>query len=92
MPASQPLPSTSSDPIQVLETRLAGTLRPVTPSNDFVRRLKGDIRLPAPGALHAHAQDWRALLVALFSVLAGFAVIVMLARILFHISGRQREE
>ena len=29
-----------------LEAHLAGTLRPVTPSKDFVRRLRERVRLP----------------------------------------------
>lgn len=92
MMTTPPNAQSSDDPIRVLETRLAGTLRPVSPPNEFVHRLKGNIHLPVPRLSDGQRRGWRAFLVALVSVLGGFMLIVALARVIFHLLPGWRKE
>jgi hypothetical protein len=72
-----------------LEQRLRGTLRPVVPSRDLVRRLQGRLRFPDASELAARLGDWRTLWLVLVGALSGGLVMLTLARALFHMTGRR---
>lgn len=80
MSASEP----AHDPIDPLEKRLAGLLRPVRPSGDVARRLRDRIRLPEPGVVIRRVTDWQFWMVVLGGVVTFGVLILTVARALFH--------
>ena len=75
--------------IDALEGRLAGTLRRVAPPRDFVRRLRGHIRIPERDELVVRLYDWERLALVVGGVLSGTLVILTVARALYHLFGRR---
>jgi hypothetical protein len=72
-----------------LEGHLAGTLKPVQPPGDFIRRLRSRIQFPDRAYIVDRLQDWRRLLVVFASVISGVLVVVTIARGLFYLFGRR---
>jgi hypothetical protein len=72
-----------------LESHLAGTLKPVAPPGDLVRRLRLRLRMPAREEIVLRLSDWRRLLFVLGGVLSGIVAIVTLGRAIYHMLGRR---
>ena len=83
--------SSELDPEQIdaLEGRLAGTLRPVAPPQDFVQRLRGHMRLPEGGEIVVRLRDWERLMLLFGGVLSGAVVVLTVARAMYHLFGRR---
>jgi len=79
----------SDDVILELESRLAGTLRPIQPPSDIVQRLRDRIRFPTPDEIQIRFTDWRRMFLVLGGVMSGLLVIITVARALFHLFGRK---
>jgi hypothetical protein len=72
-----------------LEGRLAGTLRPVSPPDEFVQRLRGHIHVPEKGELTVRLREWVSVMVVFGGVLSGALVFVTVLRALSHILSRR---
>ncbi len=72
-----------------LEAHLAGTLKPVSPSRDFVHRLRVRIQFPPREEIILRLRDWNKLFLVFGGVMSGLLVILTVARALFHIFGRR---
>jgi len=77
------------DVILDLETRLAGTLKPIQPSSDIVQRLSDRIRFPSPEEIQKRLRDWPKMFLVLGGVMSGLLVIITIARAFFHLFGRK---
>ncbi len=71
--------------IDEIEGRLAGTLRPVEPPDDFVRTLRGHIHLPERGQIVVRLQEWQRLGLAVGGVLSGAVLILTFARLMYQL-------
>ena len=80
----------SDDELDALEAHLAGTLKPVTPPRDLVRRLRERINFPAREEIVLRIQDWRKLFLVFGGVMSGFLLLVTIARAFFHLVGRKQ--
>jgi hypothetical protein len=67
-----------------LEAHLAGTLKPVTPPNDLVQRLRERIRFPQPREFRTRIGDWNRLFLIYGGVMSGMLVIITIARAFFY--------
>lgn len=67
-----------------LEAHLAGTLKPVTPPNDLVQRLRERIRFPQPQEIRSRFKDWNRLFLIYGGVMSGLLVIITIARAFFY--------
>ncbi len=81
--------SSETSRLDELETRLAGTLRRITPRRDFVRGLHGRIHLPPREEIAFRLHDWERLLLVFGGVISGTLVVLTVARALFHLFGRR---
>jgi hypothetical protein len=77
------------DDLAILEAQLAGTLKPVKPSQDLVYRLRGRIQFPQREQLMRRLHSWRSLYLALGGVLSGMLLIITVARALYYLVGRR---
>jgi len=75
--------------LEDLEAHLAGTLRPVRPSDELVRRLKGRIRMPQRAQIVSRLSHWRSLYLALGGVLSGMLVLITVARAVYYLVARR---
>jgi hypothetical protein len=75
--------------IDALEGRLAGTLRPVAPPQDFVQRLRGHIHVPDRSEIAMRLREWERLVLVFGGVLSGAVVILTVARAMYHLFGRR---
>jgi hypothetical protein len=76
--------------INELEAHLAGTLRPVTPPNEVVKRLRERIRFPQPHEIASHLRtEWMKMWLVFGGVMSGFLVIITIARAFFYFVGRR---
>jgi hypothetical protein len=75
--------------IDALEGRLAGTLKPVRPPTEFVRRLRGHIRMPERAEIVVRLRDWERLMLVFGGVVSGTLVILTVARAFYHLIGRR---
>lgn len=75
--------------LDTIEAHLAGTLKPVAPRKDFVKRLRGRIHLPQQGEIELRLRDWRNLVLVFGGVLSGALVMLTIARALYHFFGRR---
>jgi hypothetical protein len=75
--------------IQLLESHLAGTLKPVAPPREIVQRLNRRIRLPHREIIAIRLSDWRRLLLVFGGVISGMLLIMTVARALYYLSGRK---
>ena len=67
-----------------LEAHLAGTLKPVSPPNDLVQRLRERIRFPQPQEIRSRFGDWNRLFLIYGGVMSGLLVIITIARAFFY--------
>ena len=81
--------STSEEKLDVLETHLAGTLKRVAPPNDFVQRLRLQVRMPAREEIVLRLRDWRKLFFVFGGVMSGLLLIITVARAFYHLVGRR---
>lgn len=79
----------SFEDFESLEAHLAGTLRPVTPPNDFVQRLRDHVHLPQREVIVSRLQDWNRLFLVFGSVMSGMLIIITVARALYYLVGRR---
>lgn len=79
----------SEEQLDAIEAHLAGTLKPVAPPSDFVRRLRGRIHLPQRGEIAVRLSDWRKLVLVFSGVLSGTLIIITVARAMYHLFGRR---
>jgi len=79
----------SADMILDLESRLAGTLKPIQPSSDIIQRLGERIRFPSPEEIQIRLKDWKRMFVVLGGVMSGLLITITIARALFHLFGRR---
>lgn len=83
------LTNSTEQPLDEIESHLAGTLKPVAPRTDFVQRLRGRIHLPPREEITFRLSDWRNWLFAFGSVISGALIILTVARAMFHLFGRR---
>lgn len=79
----------SFENLESLEAHLAGILRPVTPSTDFVQRLRDHIRLPERELIVSRLRDWNRLLLVFGSVMSGMLIIITVVRALYYLVWRR---
>lgn len=79
----------SDEAILALETRLAGTLKPIQPSSDIVQRLRARLRFPAREEIVTRLGDWRKMFLVFGGVMSGMLLIITLARAFFYFVGRR---
>lgn len=79
----------SLENFESLEAHLAGTLRPVAPPKDFVRRLRERVRLPERGVFVNRLRDWNRLFLVFGSVMSGMLIVITVARALYYLVGRR---
>lgn len=74
-----------------LESRLARTLKPVTPPGDIIHRLRGriQVQIPSRQEISLRLSDWRRLFMVFGGVMSGMVVLLTLARALYYFSGRR---
>ncbi|HAV77896.1 MAG TPA: hypothetical protein DCX53_11155 [Anaerolineae bacterium] len=77
------------DVILDLESRLAGTLKPIQPSSDIVQRLRERIRFPSPEEIQMRLGDWRKMILVFGGVMSGLLLIITIARAFFHLVGKR---
>lgn len=83
-------PTLSDDQINALEAHLAGTLRPVTPPNEVVQRLRERIRFPQPEQIASRLRDWERMFFVFGGVMSGMLVLITLARAFYYLVGRKQ--
>lgn len=79
----------SENQLFALEAHLAGTLKPVTPPNDVVQRLRERIRFPQPEEFNFRLGDWRRLFLIYGGVMSGLLIIITIARAFFYFYRRE---
>lgn len=77
------------DDFESLEAELAGTLRPVSPPQGYVQRLRARIRIPEREVLVRRLRDWRRLFITFGSVMTGIVLIITVGRALYYLVGRK---
>lgn len=75
--------------IQFLEAHLAGTLKPVSPPKEIVRRLSRRIQMPNREEIVSHLSDWNRLFLVFAGVISGMLLIITVARALYYLVGRR---
>jgi hypothetical protein len=75
--------------LRQLEARLAGTLRPVAPTQELLQRLRGRIHFPDRSQIADRLRNWNTLMLVLGGVMSGAVVILTFARALYHVFGRR---
>lgn len=76
------------DDILTLETRLAGTLKPIQPSSDLVQRLRDRLRFPAREEIVSRL-EWRRLVLVFGGVMSALLLVITVARAFFYLMGRK---
>lgn len=79
----------SESTFSALEAHLAGALRRVAPPRDLPQRLRERIHLPQPRLIAERIASWRFFFVIVGGVISGLALILTVARALFHLVGRR---
>jgi hypothetical protein len=80
---------TPEEQLEILESHLAGTLKPVTPPKDIVQRLRARIHMPMRDEIVLRFSDWRRLFIVFGGVLSGMMLLVTIARALYYLVGRR---
>ena len=80
---------TLDEKLESLEAQLAGTLKPIQPPRDFVRRLRGRIRMPQRGELVNRLSNWRRLFFVFSGVISGMLVLITVGRALYYLAVRK---
>ena len=79
----------SDDVILALETRLAGTLKPVQPSSDILQRLRERIHFPDREEIVSRLSDWKKMFLVFGGVMSGMLAIITIARAFYYFVGRR---
>jgi hypothetical protein len=79
----------SDEAILELETRLAGTLKPIQPSSDIVQRLRARLRFPDRAEIVTRLGDWKKMFLVFGGVMSGMLLIITLARAFFYFVGKR---
>jgi hypothetical protein len=72
-----------------LEAQLAGTLKPIRPPRDIIRRLRARIRFPDRAEIALRFGDWRRLFFVFSGVMSGMLLLITLARAFYYLAGRK---
>jgi hypothetical protein len=73
-----------------LEAQLAGTLKPIHPSKDIIRRLRARIRFPDREEIKMRLiGNWRRLFLVFSGVMSGMLLLITLARAFYYMIGRK---
>jgi hypothetical protein len=80
---------TPVEDLEVLESHLAGTLKPLAPPREIVQRLSKRIQMPNREKIAAGFSDWGRLFLIFGSVISGMLLIITIARALYYLSGRR---
>ncbi len=75
--------------LDILESHLAVTLTPVSPSKEIVQRLRARIQMPARNEIALRLGDWRRLFLVFGGVLSGMMLLITIARAFYYLSGRR---
>jgi hypothetical protein len=75
--------------LNALEAHLAGTLKPVAPSRDIVKRLRRRSRMPMREEIAIRLRDWSSLMFVFAGVMSGMLLILTVARAFFYLTGRR---
>ena len=78
-----------NEELNALEAHLAGTLKPVTPPKDLVRRLRERINFPQSEEIVLRFRDWGRMFLVLGGVMSGLLLIITIARAFFYLVGRR---
>ena len=79
----------SDDMILALETRLAGTLKPVQPSSDMLQRLRERLHFPNRKEIVSRLGDWNRMFLVFGGVMSGMLAIITVARAFYYLVGRR---
>lgn len=79
----------SEEQLFTLEEYLAGALKPITPPNDLVQRLRERIRFPQADELVSQLGNWRRLFLVYGGVMSGLLVVITVARAFFYFLGKR---
>lgn len=82
--------SKDNDGLDALETHLAGTLKRVTPRQDYVQGLRGRIHLLPREELVRRVQNWPSWFLAVGGAVSGMLVLITFARAMYHLFGRKQ--
>jgi hypothetical protein len=88
--ARSKIPTLPDDIILSLETRLAGTLKPIQPSKEIVQRLRERIHMPDREEIVSRLKDWKRMFVVLGGVMSGLLLIITVARAFFYFVGKRQ--
>ncbi|RJP48417.1 MAG: hypothetical protein C4557_12975 [Anaerolineaceae bacterium] len=80
---------THEENLDAIEAHLAGTLKPVTPSNDIVQRLRDRIQFPSRDEITLRLSDWRRLFFVFSGVMSGMLLLITIARAFYYLVGRR---
>jgi hypothetical protein len=80
---------TPEEKLEALESHLAITLKPVTPSKEIVQRLRARIHMPARDEIILRLSDWRRLFLVFGGVLSGMMLLITIARAFYYLVGRR---
>lgn len=75
--------------LESLEAHLAGTLRPVAPPKDFVRRIREHVYFPQGEVIVSRLREWNRLFLVFGSVMSGMLIVITVARALYYLVGRR---
>ena len=89
MRKSIPERSKSEDQLFALEEHLAGTLKPITPPQELVARLRERIHFPQPEHIVLRLGNWKRLFLVYGGVMSGLLVTITIARALFYFVSRR---
>ncbi len=76
--------------IEALEGSLSGVLKPVHPSETFVRHVRSRINIAPPNIVVERLHDTRMLLIALGGILSFLLVVITGTRALYYLLGRSK--
>jgi hypothetical protein len=80
---------TPEEELEVLESHLAGTLKPVRPSSEIFQRLRTRIQMPNREEIASRLGDWYRLFFVFGGVISGMLLLVTIARAFYYLTGRK---
>ena len=87
---ARPKTTLSDDQLNALEAHLAGTLKPVTPPMEVVKRLRDRIHFPQRREIVSRLRDWQRMFFVFGGVMSGLLAIITIARALYYLVGRKQ--
>ena len=81
--------SNSEDQLNALEEHLAGALKPFTPPQELIVRLRERIHFPQSDQIVSRLGNWRRLFLIYGGVMSGLLVTITLARAFFYFVSRR---